>query len=224
MNRRTLLSGLIGAAALGKLSAQQSSGHPKTEASGMTPDQALSALVEGNQRFVSGHSKHPDQSMARVKELVGTQHPFATVLGCSDSRVDPDIIFDQGLGDLFPVRVAGNIVDDAVLGSIEYAVEHLNCPLVVVLGHEGCGAITAAVNGGEPGTHITFLVDAIMPAVTEAKAQTGDVVSNAVRINALRQAEILRTSKPIVEKAISERKTKVVVAIYDVKTGQVKII
>ncbi len=224
MNRRTLLSGLIGAAALGRLSAQQSSGHPKTEGSGMTSDQALAALVEGNKRFVSGHTKHPDQKMARVKELAGTQHPFATILGCSDSRVDPDIIFDQGLGDLFPVRVAGNIVDDVVLGSIEYAVEHLNCPLVVVLGHEGCGAVTAAVNGGEPGTHITFLVDAIMPAVTEAKAQTGDVVSNAVRINAMRQADILRASKPIVDKAISEGKTRVIVAIYDVKTGQVKVI
>ena len=224
MNRRTLLSGLIGCTTLGKLAAQQSSGHARTEGSGMTSDQALSALVEGNKRFVSGHAQHPDQKMARVKELASTQHPFATILGCSDSRVAPDIIFDQGLGDLFPVRVAGNIVDDAVLGSIEYAVEHLNCPLVMVLGHEGCGAVTAAVNGGEPGTHITALVDAIMFAVTKAKGQPGDLVSNAVRINATRQADIIRTSKPILGKAVSEGKTKVVVAIYDVKTGQVKVI
>lgn len=224
MNRRTLLSGLIGCATLGKLAAQQSSGHARTEGSGMTSDRALSALVEGNKRFVSGHAQHPDQKMARVKELASTQHPFATILGCSDSRVPPDIIFDQGLGDLFPVRVAGNIVDDAVLGSIEYAVEHLNCPLVMVLGHEGCGAVTAAVNGGEPGTHITALVDAIMFAVTKAKGQPGDLVSNAVRINATRQADIIRTSKPILGKAVSEGQTKVVVAIYDVKTGQVKVI
>ncbi len=224
MNRRTLLSGLIGCATLGKLAAQRSSGHARTEGSGMTSDRALSALVEGNKRFVSGHAQHPDQKMARVKELATTQHPFATILGCSDSRVPPDIIFDQGLGDLFPVRVAGNIVDDAVLGSIEYAVEHLNCPLVMVLGHEGCGAVTAAVNGGEPGTHITALVDAIMLAVTEAKGQPGDLVSNAVRINATRQADIIRTSKPILGKAVSEGQTKVVVAIYDVRTGQVKVI
>ncbi len=224
MNRRTLLSGLIGAAMLGKLAAEQSSGHAGAEGSGMTSDQALSALVEGNKRFVSGLAKHPDQKMARVQELAATQHPFATILGCSDSRVDPDIIFDQGLGDLFPVRVAGNIVDDAVLGSIEYAVEHLNCPLVMVLGHEGCGAVTAAVKGGEPGTHITTLVDAIMPAVTQAKGLPGDLVSNAVRINATRQADIIRASKPILDKAVSERKTKLVVAIYDVKTGRVKVI
>jgi carbonic anhydrase len=152
----------------------------------MNGDQALSALLAGNQRFVSGRTNHPDQKMSRVKELAKTQHPFAAVLGCADSRVDPDIIFDQGLGDLFPVRVAGNIVDDAVLGSLEYAVEHLQCPLIVVLGHEGCGAVTAAVNGGEPGTHITFLVDAIAPALAQAKALPGDLISNTVRLNALR--------------------------------------
>ncbi len=190
----------------------------------MNGDQALSALLAGNQRFVSGRTNHPDQKMSRVKELAKTQHPFAAVLGCADSRVDPDIIFDQGLGDLFPVRVAGNIVDDAVLGSLEYAVEHLQCPLIVVLGHEGCGAVTAAVNGGEPGTHITFLVDAIAPALAQAKALPGDLISNTVRLNALGQAALLRTAHPILDQAISTGKAKLVVAIYDVNTGQVRLV
>src|SRR5207237_5372942 len=109
----------------------------------LTPDQALSRLVAGNQRFVAHKPTHPHEDLARRHDLAGSQHPFAVVLSCSDSRLPPELVFDQGLGDLFVIRVAGNITDAAVIGSIEYAVEHLHAPLIVVLGHEKCGAVTA---------------------------------------------------------------------------------
>src|SRR3954451_10886779 len=116
-------------------------------ASGLSADQALSRLLAGNERFVAHKERHPDESAGRRRELVSGQHPFAVILGCSDSRVAPELLFDEGLGDLFVIRVAGNIVDDDILASIEYAVEHLGTKLVVVLGHEKCGAVSAAVSG-----------------------------------------------------------------------------
>ena len=111
----------------------------------LTPDQALTQLLRGNERFVAGWPDHPNQSARRRREVSDSgQQPFAIILSCSDSRVPPEIIFDQGLGDLFVIRVAGNIIDDAILGTIEYAVEHVHAPLVMVLGHDKCGAVTAA--------------------------------------------------------------------------------
>jgi len=111
-----------------------------------TGAEALARLMEGNKRFVTRKAQHPDQTLAHLREVESGQHPFAVVLSCSDSRVSPEIVFDQGLGDLFVIRVAGNVTDDTVIGSIEYAVEHLKAPLVVVLGHQGCGAVQAAVS------------------------------------------------------------------------------
>src|SRR5947209_5314090 len=126
-------------------------------------DQALARLIEGNARYSRHREQHPDETLARRKELQVGQHPFAVVLSCSDSRVPPELVFDQGLGDLFVVRVAGNIAADAVLGSVEYAVEHLGTKLIVVLAHEKCGAITAAVEGGKAPGHLPALVAAIQP-------------------------------------------------------------
>ena len=114
------------------------------EVAKVSPTEANQRLSEGNARFVAGHSQHPRQDPERRTELASTQHPFAVVLGCADSRTGPETLFDQGLGDLFVVREAGNVVDDHTLGSIEYAVEHLHSPLIVVLGHERCGAVAAA--------------------------------------------------------------------------------
>ena len=124
------------------------------EKNGITGAEAMQKLLEGNARFVSGNVSHQDQYvLERRSELISSQHPFAIVVGCSDSRVPPEAVFDQGLGDIFVVRTAGQVLDNASLGSIEYAVEHLGVPLVVVLGHDSCGAVTAAVKGGEaPGT------------------------------------------------------------------------
>jgi carbonic anhydrase len=139
----------------------------------LTPEQALAQLLAGNKRYVSSQLKHPHQDLNRRHDLEKSQHPFACILSCSDSRVAPEIVFDEGLGDLFVVRVAGNIVDSAVTGSIEYAVEHLGTPIVLVMGHERCGAVQATIEGGEPKTHIQSMADAIAQAVASAKGVEG---------------------------------------------------
>src|SRR5216110_584585 len=140
----------------------------------VAPTEAISKLKEGNGRYAGGNLQHPGQTTERRAELANTQHPFATIVSCSDSRVPPEIVFDQGLGDLFVVRVAGNVIDDHALGSIEYAVDHLGVRLIVVLGHQSCGAVqaareTIAAKSKAPG-HIQSLVTAIRPAV-EATAK-----------------------------------------------------
>ena len=140
---------------------------------GPTPDQAMTMLTDGNARFVAGKLTHPHETAERRTEVAKGQKPFAVILACADSRVGPEVIFDAGLGDLFVVRVAGNIADDTVLGSIEYAVEHLGSPLIVVCGHERCGAVQATVdtlksNQPPPG-HLGALIDPIKPAVTSQK-------------------------------------------------------
>src|SRR5947209_10905279 len=129
--------------------------------SGTAADEALARLMAGNRRYVLHKEQHPDQSLTRRKELESGQHPFAVILGCADSRVSPEILFDQGLGDLFVIRVAGNVVDDTILASVEYAVEHLGTRLIMVLGHEKCGAVSAAIEGGKQPRHLDALVAAI---------------------------------------------------------------
>lgn len=180
------------------------------------------ALVEGNRRYVEEKTTHPDQTPARRGEVAAVQHPLAVVLSCSDSRVPPELVFDQGLGDLFVIRVAGNVVDDVTLGSIEYAVEHLHVPLVVVLGHERCGAVSAAVAGGEAAGHIRALVERILPAVERVKDQPGDKVENAVRENVREVVNTLRASEPILSKGVLEGKLTLVGARYDLDTGVVE--
>jgi carbonic anhydrase len=190
----------------------------------VTGDQALQRLVQGNRRYVAHKPAHPDQSVVRLQELEGGQHPFAVVLGCADSRVPPEIVFDQGLGDIFVIRVAGNVLDDEVLGSIEYAVEHLNSPLLVVLGHEKCGAVQAAVQGGTAPGHITSFVAPIRPAVEQARKLPGDVVSNCVRINVQRVVQQLKASEPILAERVHAGQLKVVGARYDLHSGSVAIL
>jgi carbonic anhydrase len=193
-------------------------------AAGVDPDEALSRLLAGNRRFVAGKTVHPDLTLARMRSLAAGQHPFAVVLGCSDSRVPPELVFDQGLGSLFIVRDAGNSVNDEVLGSIEYAVEHLSVKLVVVLGHEKCGAVSAAVAGGEAPGHIKALVERLAPAVEASKAEAGDKVHNCVLSNARMVAKQLRQSKPILEELVNDGKVRVVAADYDVATGRVALV
>ena len=148
-------------------------GSAAEHAAPVNPEKALAALIEGNRRYQAQHVTHPHQNAARRAELAAGQHPIAAVLSCADSRVPPEIVFDQGLGDLFVVRVAGNITDDVVLGSLEYAVEHLGVPLVVVLGHYKCGAIQAAVEGGTPHDHVASLVAALKPSVEAVRPEGG---------------------------------------------------
>jgi carbonic anhydrase len=146
-----------------------------------TPAKAWEEMVQGNERFVAGAPRHPRQDVERRGKLVGQQYPHAALFGCSDSRLAAEIIFDKGLGDLFVIRNAGQIISDSVLGSLEYAVEILHVPLIVVLGHDECGAVAAAIQLVEPDAtplppHIHHLVDNIVPAVrrVQAAAEPGE--------------------------------------------------
>jgi carbonic anhydrase len=194
------------------------------EAKGVGADEALARLVAGNMRFIEMKLAHPDQDAGCRTALSKGQQPFAVILGCSDSRVPPEVIFDQGLGDLFVVRDAGNVADDLVIASIEYAVEHLGSRLIVVLGHERCGAVTAAVKGGEFPGHLPALMSALKPAVDKSKGGTGDAVDNAVLANVGLTAEQLRESKPILAELVEKGEIKIVGARYDLDTGAVELI
>ena len=189
-----------------------------------TGEKALAQLIEGNRRFAEGKPQRPRQTITRREEIVGGQKPFAVVIGCSDSRVPPEILFDSGLGDLFVIRVAGNIVDKIVMGSIEYAVEHVGVRLVVVLGHSHCGAVTATVEGGEPPGSIGALTEIIQPAVAAVDVHDDAVVDKAAVINVQLMVGQLHDSDPILKKYVNEDNLKIVGAFYDLKSGRVEII
>lgn len=186
-------------------------------------EDALKQLIEGNNRYVSSKMVHPNQTAERRKEVAKGQKPFAVIIGCSDSRIPPEILFDQGIGDLFVIRVAGNIVDDVELGSVEYAVDHLGTKLVVVLGHGKCGAVTATAQGGEAHGHIGSIVRTIAPAVEKAKAQSGDLVDNAIRINVGLVVDKIKSSS-IIKKMLEQDAIRVAGAYYDIDSGKVDII
>jgi carbonic anhydrase len=188
----------------------------------------LKKLIEGNRRFVSGNLATKDFSEAKRKELAKGQKPFAVVVGCSDSRVSPEIIFDQGLGDIFVVRVAGNVLDPISLGSIEYAVEHLKTPLIVILGHTHCGAVEAAIESkGKAEENINAIVKKILPAVEKArkKSKTSeDLLNKAIEENVLLQKEYMLKHSRIIRKFVKAKKVQIVTAIYDIESGEVQII
>ncbi len=196
---------------------------PSTSAESLTPDAALQKLIEGNQRFVDHHPQYPDQSELRLHEVAQAQHPFATILSCADSRVPAEIVFDQGIGDIFDVRIAGNIATHEAIGSIEYAVVLLNSPLLMVMGHERCGAVTAAVKKESLPGDISTFVKAIKPALKRVKDQPGDAVENAVVANVQYQIERLNRSK-LLNKQVESGKLKIVGGRYDLDTGRVTII
>ncbi len=197
------------------------SGH---HAVGMSAEKALAKLLEGNTRYVDGKTSAPNRSKERRSEVAKGQHPFAVVLGCSDSRVPPELLFDAGFGDLFVVRTAGNIADSVALGSIEYAVEHLGSKLVVVLGHERCGAVDATVKGGDTPANIKNVCNMIRPAVDKARDKhPEDLLEASVKSNVKMVAEHLRTS-PIIGEMIQDGVVKIVGAYYDLDTGAVDVI
>ena len=188
----------------------------------VAPAEAISKLKEGNGRYTSGNLQHPGQTAERRTELANTQHPFATILSCSDSRVPPEIVFDQGLGDLFIVRVAGNVINEEGLGSIEYSIDHLGTRLILVLGHQSCGAVkaareTIAAKGKAPG-HIESLVTAIRPAV-EATAK--DDLETTIKANVKNVVQALRSSTPILKADVDSGKIKVIGGYYGLATGAV---
>jgi carbonic anhydrase len=189
-------------------------------------DKALRLLKEGNRRFAAGEMIHPDQTVQRRKEVAKGQKPFAIVFGCVDSRVPPEIVFDRGLGDLLVIRTAGHALDSASLNSVEFGVHELGIPLVMVLGHQKCGAVAASIEavekGAKPHGHIGALVAAIKPAVEKVKGRPGDLLDNAVRANVELTVNKLQRSKLLAE-FLAKGKAKVVGARYDLGTGAVEI-
>ena len=189
-------------------------------------DEALKLLLAGNQRFVAGNlnSVTRDEMAQRRAELVHPQKPLAIVLCCSDSRVGPEIVFDQELGNIFVVRTAGEVLDAAGVGSIEYAVAHLGSSLLLVLGHEHCGAVAAAVaDAKEPG-HIASIVKAIRPAVIRTKGQPGDTMQNAIRANVQDIAARLRSTGPVLSAKVKTGQLKVMGATFALGTGKVDLV
>src|SRR5262245_12771843 len=184
-------------------------------------DAVLQELKAGNDHHVAKRYQHPHQSRARQRELTGGQSPHAIILSCADSRVAPEIVLDQGLGDLFDVRVAGNVAADAELASIEYAAEHLHTPLLVVMGHQKCGAITAAAESGELGGHMPSLVAMIQPAIAKAKGVPGDLIDNAVRFNVENVVNQVCASKPLLQHLVEHGDLTVVGAVYSLDTGKI---
>ncbi|MFC7242193.1 carbonic anhydrase [Catellatospora aurea] len=220
MHRRALLAAGLPLALPGPGFAQAASPVPPRTAS-----RALARLSDGNRRFAEGRARHPHQQPRRQHQLAAGQQPFVITLGCADSRVAPEILFDQGLGDVFDNRVAGNIADEVVTAGIEYALEHFHPPLVVVLGHERCGAVTAAVEavtGSAPGSgHGGVLVRHLRPAVEKVVGRPGDLVANAVRANITLQVRRLHAS-PLIASRAQTGQLHVAGAVYDLDTGKVR--
>lgn len=192
---------------------------------------ALRRLRRGHAHYLAGEPIHPRRSAERRAETARAQDPFAVILGCSDSRVSPEVIFDQGLGDLFIIRTAGEVLDRAVLGSIEFAVDHLGVSLILVLAHSACGAVRTALevldgsgDAGEATGNARYLVEAIAPAVEAARRQPGDLVENAVKEHGRRVARRLREEEPHLACLIRSQETLVAVGYYDLHAGDVELL
>jgi carbonic anhydrase len=194
----------------------------------IAPADALKRLMDGNARYAANALNERDFSAGRAARVQG-QYPIAQILSCSDSRVSPELAFDQGPGDLFVMRVAGNVVSNDLLASLEYGAQFLGSPLIMVLGHSGCGAVDAAIKVLKdkavlPG-HLPELIRAIKPAVTAAQnTKTGNLLDNAVAENVRRQVARLKSSPPIVQKLYAGKKIDIVGAVYDLASGKVTVI
>ena len=193
----------------------------------LTPDAAFSRLMRGNGRYVRGASKLHDFKAERETLTMG-QNPYAAILSCADSRIAPEYAFDSARGDLFVCRVAGNFANDDVIASFEYGIAVLNCPLLMVLGHASCGAIDAAIKSLKDGTtlpgHLPSLVTALAPAVKAVANQPGSALDNAIKQNVIINVDKLKTASPIIDKAIAEKKVRIVGAVYNLNSGRVDIV
>jgi carbonic anhydrase len=193
----------------------------------LSPGAALDRLMTGNARYIQGVSMRHDFKHER-EALSRGQNPFAAVLSCADSRIAPEYCFDTARGDLFVCRVAGNFASDDIVASLEYTVRVLNTPLILVLGHESCGAIEAtnkSIEGGGtlPG-HLPALVAALTPAISAARGEPGDLLANAIRHNVTLNVEKLRTAAPILKSFVDDGKVRVVGGIYQLRTGRVELL
>lgn len=193
-----------------------------------TPSAAWQRLREGNARFVAGESMHPNQDASRRQSVAGGQHPFAVIFGCSDSRLAAEIIFDLGLGDAFVVRTAGQVIDDAVLGSIEYSVANLGTPLIMVLGHDSCGAVSAAHDvagsGQMPRGFQRDLIERIMPSVLETQRHGHQDVNSAVVEHTKQTASRLMEQSRVIADAVSNGDVAVVGVFYHLEDGEAELV
>jgi carbonic anhydrase len=215
--RRSLLAlstATAAGVAVGAGATVSATSHPETE-----PD-PWQRLLAGNRRFAAGRPRHPRQDPAHRQTLVDAQHPIACVLGCADSRVPAEILFDQGLGDLFTVRAVGEVLDDAVVGSIEYAVEHLHVPLVVILGHSGCGAVKAAIALARGHSEVTGAVDTVARAIEATVRATPPDHDEARFLAACVRNQTTRVAEELTARS-QAAPTTIVTAVYDLATGRV---
>jgi carbonic anhydrase len=193
----------------------------------LSPDAALDRLMRGNQRYVDGLAKRHDFANER-EALTKGQNPFAAVLGCADSRIAAEFCFDTALGDVFVCRVAGNFANEDNIASLEFAVAVLKTPLIMVLGHDACGAVDATIKSVKDGTslpgHLPALVAALKPAVEAVKDQGGDMLANAIRSNVKINVDKLQKSSPILDAAVNDKSLRVVGAVYRLATGKVDLV
>jgi carbonic anhydrase len=230
VKRRTVLKLLVtapaGFAFLSYALAQGAKAPPKPE-NVLSPDAALDRLMKGNARYVEGVSRRHDFTHEREPLRTG-QNPFAAVLSCADSRIAPEYCFDTARGDVFVCRVAGNFASDEIIASLEYAVQVLNTPLILVLGHDACGAVDATAKAIKDGTtlpgHLPALVAAITPAVKAVQGEPGDALDNAIRRNVMLNVDKLKTAEPILGTAVDNKKLRVVGGIYKLASGRVELL
>jgi carbonic anhydrase len=194
----------------------------------VTPQQALQLLIAGNRRWVTGNVTHPNQSIRRRVALRHVQHPFATVFSCIDSRVPPELVFDRGIGDLAVIRTGAQVLDEGVvLGSVEFTPDHLHTPLILIMGHQRCGAVSAAIqtieSGGTAPGHIQSIVDALRPAYDVAIREPGELVDNMVRAQIRLTVDRIRTD-PLIKEFIARGELKVRGGYYSLDTGAVSLI
>src|ERR1700688_2583723 len=193
----------------------------------LTPDAALDRLMAGNRRYIEGLTRRHDFKHER-EALSKGQNPFAAVLSCADSRIAPELCFDTARGDVFVCRVAGNFANDDIVASLEYAVQVLNTPLIMVLGHGACGAVDATIKSIKDGTtlpgHLPALVVALRPAVETVKDKPGDLLANAIRSNVALTVDKLKSAAPILKSFVDDKKIRVVGGVYELKTGRVELL
>ncbi len=187
-------------------------------------NKALKMLLEGNKRYAEGELTHPNQTPERRKELLSGQDPFAVVIACSDSRVPVESIFDVGIGDIFVIRTAGNILDAVGIGSVQYAVEHLGVQLVFVLGHTSCGAVGATLSGGDTEGYLRSVVEFLKPAAARGREMPGDAYMNSIKANVELMKERLKNGGESFRKALEGRKLRVAGAVYNMESGLVEML
>ncbi len=224
LHRQALRAAIVGLAIIAIVTVSKG-GAPLADehAPAVSASESLRMLLEGNQRFIDGKMTHPNQMPARRIETATGQHPFAAILTCSDSRTPPEVLFDRGLGDIFVVRVAGNVADQVVIESLDYAATHLGVRLLMILGHRKCGAVTAAVLGHEEPGDVGPMLSELRPAVEATQGKPGDPVENAIRENVKLVVTKLADS-PELAAMVKSGDLKVIGGIYDLGSGQIEML